>query len=65
MKLSVEAKVAAGVAMAFVALTMGVIGQEQSEHGTAARLSQMSLQSSKISLSVHDASSDGQLLAQY
>lgn len=64
MKLSVEAKVAAAVAMAFAALTVGVIVQEQSEHGTAA-LRQTSLQSSEISLSVRNASSEKQLLAQY
>lgn len=64
MKLSVEAKVAAAVAMAFAALTVGVIAQEQSEHGTAG-LSQTSLQSSEISLSVRNASSENQLLAQY
>jgi hypothetical protein len=64
MKLSVEAKVAAAVAMAFAALTVGVIAQEQSEHGTA-WLSRMSLQSSEISLSVRNASSENQLLAQY
>ena len=64
MKLSIEAKVAAAVAMAFAALTIGVIAQEQSEHGTA-QLSQTSLQSSEISLSVQNASSENQLLAQY
>ena len=64
MKLSVEAKVAAAVAMAFAALTVGVIAQEQSEHGTVG-LSQTSLQSSEISLSVRNASSENQLLAQY
>jgi hypothetical protein len=64
MKLSVEAKVAAAVGMAFAALTIGVIAQEQSEHGTAG-LSQTSLQDSEISLSVQNASSENHLLAQY
>ena len=64
MKLSVEAKVAAAVAMAFAALSLGAIAQEGSEHGTAG-LSQSSLQGSEISLSVQNASSENQLLAQY
>jgi hypothetical protein len=64
MKLSVEAKVAAAVAMAFAALTIGVIAQEQSEHGTAGP-NQTSLEASEISLSVQNASSENQLLAQY
>ena len=64
MKLSIEAKVAAAVAIAFAALTAGLIAQEGSEHGTA-RLSQSSLQGSEISLSVQNASSENQLLAQY
>jgi hypothetical protein len=64
MKLSVEAKVAAAVAIAFATLTIGVIAQEGSEHGTAG-LSQMSQQGSEISLSVQNASSENQLLAQY
>ena len=56
MKLSVEAKVAAAVAIAFATLTIGVIAQEGSEHGTA-WLSQMSQKGSEISLSVQNASS--------
>jgi hypothetical protein len=64
MKLSVEAKVAAAVAMAFAALSLGAIAQEGSEHGTA-RLSQSSLQGSEISLSVQNATSKSPLLAQY
>jgi hypothetical protein len=64
MKLSIEAKVAAAVAMAFAALTVGVIAQEGSQHGTAG-LSQSSLQGSEISLSVQNASSKSPLLAQY
>jgi hypothetical protein len=34
MRLSIEAKVAAAVAIAFAALSIGAIAQEQSEHGT-------------------------------
>jgi hypothetical protein len=34
MKLSIEAKVAAAVAIAFAALSIGAIAQEQSERGT-------------------------------
>jgi hypothetical protein len=64
MKLSIEAKVAAAVAMAFAALTIGVIAQEGSEHGTA-ELSQTSLQGSEISLAVHNGRGEGQLLVQY
>ena len=64
MKLSIEAKVAAAVAIAFAALTVGVISQEGSEHGTAG-LSQTSVQGSEISLAVQNGSSEGQLLAQY
>ena len=64
MKLSIEAKVAAAVAMAFVALSIGVVAQEGSEQGSAG-LSQSSLQGSEISLSVQKASDEDQLLAQY
>ncbi len=64
MKLSVEAKVAAAVATAFAALTIGVVAQEGSEHGSAG-LSQSSLQGSDISLSVQNASSKSTLFAQY
>jgi hypothetical protein len=64
MKLSVEAKVAAAVAMAFAALTVGVIAQEQSEHGTNG-LSQMSSRGSKISLAGQNGNGENQLLAQY
>jgi len=63
MKLSIEAKVAAAVAVAFAALSIGAIAQEQSEHGTA-RLSQASLQGSEISLAGHNGNSENQLLAQ-
>jgi hypothetical protein len=64
MKLSIEAKVAAAVAIAFAGLSIGAIAQEQSEHGTA-RLSQMSLQASESSLSGHNGSDENQLLAAY
>lgn len=64
MKLSIEAKVAAAIAIAFAALSIGAIAQEQGEHGTAGP-NQTSLEGSKISLSVQNASSENQLLAQY
>jgi hypothetical protein len=64
MKLSIEAKVAAAIAIAFAALSIGAIAQEQSEHGTASP-NQTSLEGSEISLSVQNASSENQLLAQY
>jgi hypothetical protein len=64
MKLSIEAKVAAAVAIAFAGLTIGVIAQEGSERG-AAGLSQTSVQGSDLSLAVRNASTDNQLLAQY
>jgi hypothetical protein len=63
MKLSIEAKVAAAVAIAFAALSIGAIAQEQSEHGTAG-LSQTSLQAWD-SVSAHADTSESQLLAQY
>jgi hypothetical protein len=55
MKLSIEAKVAAAVAIAFAALSIGAIAQEQNEHGTA----------SEISLTVQNGNGENQLLAQY
>jgi len=64
MKLSIEAKVAAAVAIAFAALSLGAIAQEQSEHGTAG-LSQMSLRGSDSSLSGHNGTGESQLLARY
>ena len=64
MKLSIEAKVAAAVAVAFAALSIGAIAQEQSEHGTAG-LSQMRLRGSESSLSGDNGSGENQLLAQY
>lgn len=64
MKLSVEAKVAAAVAIAFAALSIGAIAQEGSGHRTAT-LSQSNHQESEISLAVQNGSSENQLLAQY
>jgi hypothetical protein len=64
MKLSIEAKVAAAIAIAFAALSLGAIAQEGSEHRTAG-LSQTSLQGSEISLSAQNGSDQSQLLAQY
>jgi hypothetical protein len=61
MKLSIEAKVAVAVAMAFAALSIGAIAQEQSEHGTAG-VSQITLQAS---MSGQDGSGENRLLAQY
>jgi len=59
MKLSVEAKVAAAVAMAFAALSIGAIAQEQGEHGTG--LSQSSFHGSEMSF--QNGSNENQLLA--
>ena len=64
MKLSIEAKVAAAVAITFAALSIGAIAQEQSEHGTAA-LSQRSLHASDSYVSAHAETGESQLLAQY
>jgi hypothetical protein len=64
MKLSIEAKVAAAVAIAFAALGIGAIAQEGSQHQTRG-LSESSLRGSEISLSVKNASGENQLLAQY
>jgi hypothetical protein len=63
MKLSIEAKVAAAVAIAFAALSIGAIAQEQGEQG--AELSQTSLQASDSYVSAHAHTSESQLLAQY
>ena len=71
MKLSIDAKVAAAIAIAFAALSIGAITQEQSEHGTggpsryAVTSSQISLQESESSLSSYNVGSEKQLLAQY
>ena len=64
MKLSIEAKVAAAVAVAFAALSIGAIAQEQNEYG-AAGLSQTSLQPPDSYASVHADTGESQLLAQY
>jgi hypothetical protein len=64
MKLSIEAKVAAAVAIAFAALSIGAIAQEQSEHGTAG-LRQTSLRASGSYLPAHADRGERQLLAQY
>jgi hypothetical protein len=63
MKLSVEAKVAAAVAIAFAALSIGAIAQEQSEHGSGG-LNQTSLQESDNYVFTHGDTGEG-LLAQY
>jgi len=60
MKLSVEAKVATAVAMAFAMLSLGAIAQEGKENRTAG-LSQ----GSELSLADQSASGEGQLFAQY
>jgi hypothetical protein len=64
MKLSIEAKVAAAVAIAFATMSIGAIAQEQSEHGTTG-LSQVSLQGSESSLSTQNGSGENELVAQY
>jgi len=64
MKLSIEAKVAAAVAIAFAALSIGAIAQEQSEHGTAG-LGRVSPRESEISSSWENGKGENQLLAQY
>jgi hypothetical protein len=64
MKLSIEAKVAAAVAMAFAALSLGAIAQEQGEHERAG-LNESSLQGSEMSFPRADGIGEGQLLAQY
>ena len=76
MKLSIEAKVAAAVAVAFAALTLGAIAREQSEGGTGGRkaygptnspgLSRMSLPGSMISSSEsHGGTGENEVLALY
>jgi hypothetical protein len=64
MKFSVEAKVAAAVAIAFAALSFGAIAQEGTERESA-KLGQGSLEGSAISLAVQDRVSDSHLLAQH
>jgi len=76
MTLSIEAKVAAAVAVAFGVLSIGAIAREQSEGGTAGpngygptntpRLSQMSTQGSNSSLSqLHGGTDETQILGLY
>ncbi len=64
MKLSVEAKVAAAVAIAFAALSFGAIAQEGTEREST-KLGQGSLEVSAIPLAVQDRVSDSHLLAQH
>jgi hypothetical protein len=64
MKLSIETKVAAAVAMAFATLSLGAIAQERSEHARGG-LSQVSLQASDSYVSAHADTGDSPLLAQY
>jgi hypothetical protein len=64
MKLSIEARVAAAVAVAFVTVSIGAIAQEQSQHGTTG-LSGVSLPGSEHTLSTQSKSGENQLLAQY
>jgi hypothetical protein len=63
MKLSIEAKVAAAVAIAFVALSLGAIATEQSEHATGR--SQTRLQASDSYVPARADTGQRQLLAQY
>jgi hypothetical protein len=63
MKLSIEAKVAAAVAIAFAALSLGAIAKEQSDNGNAGRR-QMNLQTSARYVPAR-ADSQRQFLAQY
>jgi hypothetical protein len=76
MKLSIEARVAAAVAVAFGVLSIGAIAREQSEGGTAGpngygptntpRLSQMSARGSSSSLSqLHGGPDEAQVLGLY
>jgi hypothetical protein len=71
MKLSIEAKVAAAIAIAFAGLSLGAIAQDQSENGTggparhAVTSSQMSLQESESSSSEYGGTGKNQLLARY
>jgi hypothetical protein len=62
MKLSIEAKVAAAVALAFAGLSIGAIAQEGSDHGSAG-LSQMNRGSH--TLSTQNGTTESSLLAQY
>jgi hypothetical protein len=64
MKLSIEAKVAAAVAIAFAGLSIGLFAQEGSQHGSVG-VSQMSLQASDSYGSARADTGESQLLAQY
>jgi hypothetical protein len=64
MKLSIEAKVAAAVAIAFAALSIGAIAKEQSEHGTPG-VSETNLQAPDSHVSANADTGQRQLLAQY
>ncbi|PYK11618.1 MAG: hypothetical protein DME65_06830 [Verrucomicrobia bacterium] len=63
MKLSIEAKVAAAVAIAFAALSLGAIAKEQSDNGNAGRR-QTSVQTSDRYVPARP-DSQRQFLAQY
>ena len=60
MNLSIEAKVAVTVAIAFAALSLGAIAQEGSEHRTIGLN-----QGSAMTLADRSDSGESQLLAQY
>jgi hypothetical protein len=64
MKMSIEAKVAAVVALAFAALSIGAIAQEGTERASGG-LSQMGLQASDSYVSAHADTGESPLLAQY
>jgi hypothetical protein len=65
MTLSIEAKVAAAVAVAFAVLSIGAIARENSERGTAG-LTQVSLSGSMISSSEsHGGTSESEALGLY
>jgi hypothetical protein len=76
MKLSIEAKVAAAVAIAFAALSIGTLAREQSERGThghngygstdSPRLGQISLRASNSSSSqLHGGTGESEVLGLY
>jgi hypothetical protein len=64
MKVSIEAKVAAAVAIAFAALSLGAIAKEQSENGNAG-LAQTSLKATNGYPPARADKGQSQLLAQY
>jgi hypothetical protein len=66
MKLSIEAIVAATLAVVFAGLSVGAIAQEQGQRASGPSLSQMSLQGSEGSLSgQHDGTGDSEVLGLY